>query len=396
MSTPTYLSLVLVLFISLSLQPAYAIPPPDALMSLWQSALQLLGMLSVLLAGAILTVRQFFAHYLIGWKRYAALSVLIISTLGLGAWWISNTTTAVPVQAANTVSSSIPAAPLPVANITTTQPSNPSLPKGEKLAIAEILKREPDEYVRNWKIQTLNEMQQEAQLARKAAQLPTLKSVLIESFTPQALEQALKKERTQFYLLDVREDYERSQFSIKHDAIARYGDLVHDAIPSNLPRNQLIILLCHSGIRGYIAANALVAKGYTNVAFLQGGMAAWNAAKLPVNGNANYDLQPKSLKILSPKQFKALTDKSFIIQIDTNATLVKGIKNLNQLPFETASNAMLQKIYQQAGNKPIALVCNTYGGCFHGLNLSYLLKQAGKQYMGIYDDSKQWLTRYEQ
>lgn len=126
------------------------------------------------------------------------------------------------------------------------------------------------------------------------------------------------------------------------------------------------------------------------------GMAAWNAAKLPVNGNANYDLQPKSLKILSPKQFKALTDKSFIIQIDTNATLVKGIKNLNQLPFETASNAMLQKLYQQAGNKPIALVCNTYGGCFHGLNLSYLLKQAGKQYIGIYDDSKQWLTRYEQ
>lgn len=394
MSTPTYLSLILALVIGLSLQPAHAIPPPDALMSLWQSALQFLGMISVVLAGAVLTVRQFFAHYLIGWKRSAALSVLIISTLGLGAWWISSTTTAVPVQAAN--SSSIPAAPLPIATTVRAQPMSLSLPKGEKLAIAEILKREPDEYVRNWKIQTLNEMQQEAQLARKVAQLPVLKPTLIESFTPQALQQYLNTTPASFYLLDVREEYERSQFGIKHDAIARYGDLVHDTIPTNLPRNKLIILLCHSGIRGYIAANALVAKGYTNVAFLQGGMAAWNAAKLPVNGNANYDLQPKSLKILSPKQFKALTDKSFIIQIDTNATPVKGIKNLNQLPFETASNAMLQKIYQQAGNKPIALVCNTYGGCFHGLNLSYLLKQAGKQYMGIYDDSKQWLTRYEQ
>lgn len=394
MSTPTYLSLILALVIGLSLQPAHAIPPPDALMSLWQSALQFLGMISVVLAGAVLTVRQFFAHYLIGWKRYAALSVLIISTLGLGAWWISSTTTTVPVQAAN--SSSIPAAPLPIATTVPAQPSNLSLPKGEKLAIAEILKREPDEYVRNWKIQTLNEMQQEAQLARKAAQLPTLKTTLIESFTPQALQQYLNTTPASFYLLDVREEYERSQFSIKHDAIARYGDLVHDTIPTNLPRNKLIILLCHSGIRGYIAANTLAAKGYTNVAFLQGGMAAWNAAKLPVNGNANYDLQPKSLKILSPKQFKALPDKIFIIQIDTNATPVKGIKNLNQLPFETASNAMLQKLYQQAGNKPITLVCNTYGGCFHGLNLSYLLKQAGKEYLGIYDDSKQWLIRYEQ
>ncbi|WP_020560899.1 rhodanese-like domain-containing protein [Thiofilum flexile] len=394
MYTLIRLKISLILLSIICLQPAHAIPPPDVLMSLWQSALQFIGMISVVLAGAALTLKQFFSHYLIGWKRDLMLGILMLSLFGIGVWWFSANNSADTVHAANTSTTSVPPAPQPLVN-TPPQANKPVLPKGEKLAVGEILKREKDEYTRNWKIETLGEMQQEAQMARKAEQLPALKPVIIESFTPQALYKLLQTERSQFYLLDVREGYERSQFTIQHDAIARYGDLIHDIIPPNLARNKLIVLLCHSGIRGYLAANALHAKGYSNIAFLQGGMAAWNEAKLPINGNANYSLQPKSLKILSKQQFKALGDKNFTIQIDTNSPAIKGIKNLTQLPFETASTTMLQKIYQQAGNKPIALVCNTYGGCFHGLNMSYLLKQAGKQYVGIYDDSKQWLTQYE-
>lgn len=393
MSKITYLIMsYLALIISILLQPAYAIPPPDALMSLWQSALQFLGMISVVLAGAALTLKQFFAQYLVGWKRYAALSAVLISTTGVGIWWFSTSNPNTVVQAGGTPKTSSSEIPLTPQTITKSTPSSALvLPHGEYLALSEILKRDHDDYVRNWKIKTYQEMQAEAQLARKLAGLKPLEFKTIESFTPSQLATFLKMQRQQFYMLDVREDYEQAQFSITPEARARYGDLIHDIIPTQLPRNKLIIVLCHSGIRGYIAANALLKKGYTNVAFLQGGLAAWSDAKFPVTGNANYSLKPKSLTVLSLSQFKKLTDGSFKVQIDTTAPLVKTLKNLQYFPYETASNPMLKQLLQQAGNKPIALVCNSYAGCFHGLNMSYLIKQAGKNYIGIYDASGQWL-----
>ena len=46
--------------------PAHAIPPPDVVISLWQSVLQFMGVASVFIGGAILSVRQFFGHYIEG------------------------------------------------------------------------------------------------------------------------------------------------------------------------------------------------------------------------------------------------------------------------------------------------------------------------------------------
>lgn len=395
MNATTYLKIsTIILLINVLLQPAYAIPPPDAIMSLWQSALQFLGMISVVLAGAALAIRQFWTTYLIGWKRYLALATLIIGTLGSVFWWFNATNPNTPVQAANTPNTDvIPPAPQAVL---ATPPKTPitTLPIGEHIAVTDIIKRDKDEYTRNWKLNTLKEMEVEAQEARYLAQLPPLKFNIINSFTPKVLQETLKQQRNKLYMLDVREDYEQTQVSITQDATARYGDLVHDIIPKNLPHDKTIILICHSGIRGYIAANTLLAKGYNNIAFLQGGVGAWNDAKLPLVGNADYSLKPKSLKVLSPEQFKKVASSSFKVQIDTTAPVVKNVKDLAAFPYETASTPMLQKLYQQAGTKPVVLICNSYGGCFHGLNLSYLLKQAGKNYVGIYDASKQWLNTY--
>ncbi len=54
---------VLTFGLMLSTSAAHAIPPPDALISIWQSALQMLGVASVFMAGAYFSVKQFFSAY---------------------------------------------------------------------------------------------------------------------------------------------------------------------------------------------------------------------------------------------------------------------------------------------------------------------------------------------
>jgi rhodanese-related sulfurtransferase len=48
------------------------------------------------------------------------------------------------------------------------------------------------------------------------------------------------------------------------------------------PRDALIVLYCRSGNVSQAAARYLAQQGYTNVADLQGGYAAWHAAGLPL------------------------------------------------------------------------------------------------------------------
>ena len=61
--------------------PAHAIPPPDVVISLWHTVLQFIGVASVFIGGAILSVRQFFGHYIIGWKRTVFYLSLVVGFL---------------------------------------------------------------------------------------------------------------------------------------------------------------------------------------------------------------------------------------------------------------------------------------------------------------------------
>lgn len=65
------------------------------------------------------------------------------------------------------------------------------------------------------------------------------------------------------------------------DASIPYDGIVGD---TRLPTDKTaeILLYCRSGRMSEIAGDALLAAGYTNVADLDGGMLAWQAAGLPV------------------------------------------------------------------------------------------------------------------
>ena len=55
---------------------------------------------------------------------------------------------------------------------------------------------------------------------------------------------------------------------------------------AEIPRDRRIAVHCAGGYRSSIAASILHQYGITNLIEMAGGLAAWDAAKLPVVSNA--------------------------------------------------------------------------------------------------------------
>jgi rhodanese-related sulfurtransferase len=86
----------------------------------------------------------------------------------------------------------------------------------------------------------------------------------------------------QILLFDVRE---ANEFAREHIAGARLLPLSSfcarlDAM--QLPHDKTIVLCCAAGNRSQTALRKLAAAGYTNIAHLDGGLAAWKAGGLPL------------------------------------------------------------------------------------------------------------------
>lgn len=74
-------------------------------------------------------------------------------------------------------------------------------------------------------------------------------------------------------ILDVREDWERDICALE-PAIAIPLNLLPDNI-EKLPKDNVLVVLCHHGMRSMRAANWLRANGFDNVVNLAGGIDAW-------------------------------------------------------------------------------------------------------------------------
>jgi rhodanese-related sulfurtransferase len=86
----------------------------------------------------------------------------------------------------------------------------------------------------------------------------------------------------QILLFDVRE---AAEFAREHIAGARLLPLSNfcarlDAM--QLPHDKTIVLCCAVGNRSQSALRKLAAAGYTNIAHIDGGLAAWKAGGLPL------------------------------------------------------------------------------------------------------------------
>ena len=344
--------------------PVHAIPPPEAVISLWQSLLQFLGVASVFIGAALLSMRQFFGMYIVGWKRvafYLSLGVIFAWLL----WFLLG----------DQIAKAKPARQI----------------QGELLPITELLKREDDDWIREWKLATTEEMKMELSLARHARGLPKPTFGVVQSFTAQRLNQLVKTQRKHIYLLDIREEFERSRFGIPVNGAARYGDIAGNIIPANLPKNTVIVVLCHSGLRGYFGASLLQAAGYSRVAFLQGGLAEWNKQKLPMHGAPDYTAKKRWL----PSEKEAVALKALKLQVDSEgAEVMTGVPGLIRFPYETATSKEVADILKRANKMPILLACNTYGGCFQSTNMAWLIEHKGGKVAGIYDETGEHMENF--
>ena len=80
--------------------------------------------------------------------------------------------------------------------------------------------------------------------------------------------------------IDVRTPREREQ-----KAIAGSTSIPLNHLPSGcdeLPKDRPLLVFCAGGYRSSIAASLLQQHGFTRVSEIAGGIAAWEAARLPV------------------------------------------------------------------------------------------------------------------
>ena len=84
-------------------------------------------------------------------------------------------------------------------------------------------------------------------------------------------------------VIDVRTPGERSEKAIQ-GTTHRPLNTLRDGL-SDVPHDRAIIVFCAGGYRSSMAASLLQREGFANVSELAGGIAAWEAAGLPLNGS---------------------------------------------------------------------------------------------------------------
>jgi rhodanese-related sulfurtransferase len=79
--------------------------------------------------------------------------------------------------------------------------------------------------------------------------------------------------KADFYLVDVREDFEHAAFDIGGELIP-FGEIMSKA--ASIPTDKMVILYCRKGVRSQIAIQRLEDKfGFTNLVNLEGGLDKW-------------------------------------------------------------------------------------------------------------------------
>lgn len=126
--------------------------------------------------------------------------------------------------------------------------------------------------------------------AKTATQLVQQAKADIENLTPDQVQAELAG--GDVLLVDVRDAPEREAGVIPGAVHASRGMLEFYADPASpyhkpeFDPTKRVILHCASGGRSALAVHALRELGYANVAHLDGGFKAWQAAGKPVDGGA--------------------------------------------------------------------------------------------------------------
>lgn len=83
------------------------------------------------------------------------------------------------------------------------------------------------------------------------------------------------------FVLDVREPWEFRQAHVPQAQLIPLGELERRV--NEVPREQAVLVICHSGQRSLAAASFLRQLGYPDVSNVAGGTAAWIEKGYPVS-----------------------------------------------------------------------------------------------------------------
>lgn len=100
---------------------------------------------------------------------------------------------------------------------------------------------------------------------------------------PKELQQMIRSDGKNLFLLDVREPYELEETGYIPGAVniptGQVGERLND-----LPKDKKLVIYCRTGRRSAEAAKFLSGKGYGNVYNLEGGILAWPYEKAKTGG----------------------------------------------------------------------------------------------------------------
>ena len=102
-----------------------------------------------------------------------------------------------------------------------------------------------------------------------------------ESITPEQAHALIKEHGTRCILVDVRS---KGEFNSLHAEPATHIPLEQISSQESLAllKNRRVLCICQRGGRGKQAMETLASCGFTEIANIEGGTLAWEAAKLPV------------------------------------------------------------------------------------------------------------------
>lgn len=111
------------------------------------------------------------------------------------------------------------------------------------------------------------------------AQLSQAESTAYTSYSPvQTME--LIKQKQDLVIIDVRSPEELKEGKIENSTLIPFFDIMRGNY--TIPQDRPLLLICAVGGRSYAAMQILAQKGYKEIYNLQGGIAAWKQAQLPL------------------------------------------------------------------------------------------------------------------
>lgn len=252
---------------------------------------------------------------------------------------------------------------------------NQSTAQGDFWDIETIFQADPSVTSRVWKRNILDELLTNLNQYRVSQNLVPVESGVVESFSPSQLYSVLESDPSAVVLLDVREAYERRGYHLPNSTAYRYGDLANNIEPS-ISKDQKVVVICYSGIRGFLVANLLKQLGYEQTAFIRGGLEAWYADGIPAAGDYHdFTFLGDKYERLSQPQAELTGLKA----IDFRAQPDNGPRYSNAVAFsgELATSAQVQTFMESLDQAEVLLVCETESECYDARMFAYNYEALG-------------------